>query len=70
MEQNIIIKNPDTELAQEIEKAIVANDGYCVCAIDRTPDTKCMCKFFRELSEGPCHCRLYIKVKAKDGINS
>lgn len=67
MEDTIIIKNPDTALAKEIQEAIAANDGYCVCAIERTPETKCMCKFFRELPEGPCHCGLYIKVKEKDG---
>ncbi len=26
-------------------------------------DTKCMCKEFREMDEGMCHCGLYIKTK-------
>ena len=24
------------------------NDGYCICALVHNPDTKCMCKEFRE----------------------
>ena len=38
------------------------NDGYCPCLIERTPDTKCMCKDFREQEEGLCHCGRYRKV--------
>ena len=38
------------------------NDGYCPCMIERTPDTKCMCKDFREQAEGLCHCGRYRKV--------
>ena len=51
----------------EIVEAIKENDGYCVCAIDKTPDTKCMCKEFREMEEdGVCHCGLYQKTILKD----
>ena len=47
----------------DIAMLVAANDGYCPCAIERTPDTKCMCKEFREQeSEGPCHCGRYMKV--------
>lgn len=45
-----------------IRKAIADNDGYCPCAIQKTPDTKCMCKDFMEnMGPGECHCGLYIK---------
>ena len=45
-------------------KKIVDNEGYCLCAITKTDDNKCMCKEFRELKEpGVCHCGLYEKVK-------
>lgn len=57
-----IIKNPDQELVQEIEKRKKDNDGYCPCSLVKTPDTKCMCKEFRDMKEGMCHCGLYIKV--------
>ena len=33
--------------------------------IVRSEDTKCMCKEFREMEEGTCHCGLYIKIKDK-----
>ena len=57
-----IIKNPDQELVQEIEQRKKENDGYCPCSLEKTPDTKCMCKEFRDMTEGMCHCGLYIKV--------
>lgn len=56
--------NKDTALAQEIRAAIKANDGYCPCELERTPDTKCMCKDFKEnVAVGEyCHCGLYKKI--------
>ena len=44
-------------------KALVqANDGYCPCAGVTAPDTKCICKEFREQKEpGLCHCGRYMK---------
>lgn len=48
---------------EKIEEALKKNDGYCPCRVQRTPDTKCMCKEFREQMEshecGKCHCGLY-----------
>ena len=36
--------------------------GYCPCAIDRTPDTRCPCREFREAPAGTvCHCGRYRK---------
>ena len=58
-----IIENADKEFAAEMHKAVKDNNGYCPCFIEKTPDTKCMCKEFREIEEGACHCGLYIKVK-------
>lgn len=52
---------------EEIQAAVKANNGYCVCAVSKTPDTKCMCKEFREQTEsGVCHCGLYKKTVTKD----
>lgn len=53
----------DMELATEIRKALMKNDGYCPCRTEKTPDTKCMCKEFREQKSGECHCGLYVKVE-------
>ena len=53
--------NPDKELVKEIRDALKANDGYCPCRIEKTPENKCMCKEFLEQESGMCHCGLYIK---------
>ncbi len=58
-----IKQNPDKEYANEVCKQIKENGGFCPCKLERTPDTKCMCKEFREQEEGICHCGLYIKEK-------
>lgn len=55
--------NPDKAHVAEIRKQLKENDNYCPCVLEKTPDTKCMCKEFREMKEGTCHCGLYIKTK-------
>ena len=51
------------EINPAFGEAVRANDGYCPCAVFKTPDTKCVCKDFREQKEpGPCHCGRYEKV--------
>ena len=58
-----IIPNPDQEFLKEITQKVIENDGYCPCAIDKTEDTKCPCKEFREQKEpGECHCGRFEKV--------
>ena len=60
-----IIKNPDTEIYENVTRAVHDNQGYCPCMISKSDDTKCPCKEFRE--EIPigeeCHCGLWIKVE-------
>lgn len=59
-----IIETPDKEYAKKMHEAIKKNNGYCPCAVEKSPDTKCMCKDFREQeTPGACHCGLYIKEK-------
>lgn len=55
-----VIKNPDTEFVKNLKKRIKDNSGYCPCRLDKTPDTKCPCKEFRETGE--CICGLYITL--------
>lgn len=55
--------NPDKAHVAEIRKQLKENDNYCPCVLEKTPDTKCMCKEFREMKEGMCHCGLFIKTK-------
>lgn len=57
-----IIKNPDEEMFKEVQAAVKANSGYCPCRIERTPETKCPCKTFKDKTvEGECDCGLYLK---------
>ena len=59
-----IILNPDKEVVQEVREGLLRTGGYCPCRVARTPDTKCLCKEFKEQTdEGECYCGLYIKVK-------
>ena len=56
--------NPDRELVEEIRLKLKENGGYCPCMISKSPETKCMCKEFREMTKrgeaGMCHCGLYV----------
>lgn len=58
-----ITTNPDKQLVAEIRTSLKKNGGYCPCALEKTEDTKCMCKEFREMQEGICHCGLYYKTE-------
>lgn len=60
-----IITNPNKEFVSDIKQALKANGGYCPCSIVKSKDTKCMCKEFRDMEEGTCHCGLYTKVSDK-----
>lgn len=55
--------NPDKDFVKSIREQLKSNNGHCPCALERTRDTKCMCKAFREMIErgetGSCHCGLY-----------
>lgn len=53
----------DKEIVELIRQKLKDNQGYCPCRLEKTADTKCMCKEFREQKEGTCHCGLYVKTK-------
>ena len=60
--------NEDRELVELIREGLRQKGGYCPCRFERTEDTKCICREFREQMadpnfEGYCHCRLYYKTK-------
>lgn len=50
------------EINTAFRAAVEANDGYCLCMVERNQDTKCMCKDFREQEIGRCHCGRFEKV--------
>jgi hypothetical protein len=60
-------KTKINEIRPEIRADVEANGGFCPCAIWQTPDTKCMCKDFREQESGECHCGRFEKVMVEDG---
>ena len=60
--------NENKELVAQIQEGLRRKEGYYPCRLERTPDTKCMCKEFRDQIadpnfEGYCHCLLYYKSK-------
>lgn len=60
--------NEDEKIVKMIKEGLEKNGGYCPCRIERTSETKCMCKEFRDQIkdpdfEGYCHCMLYYKSK-------
>ena len=61
-----ITENPDAEIVATVREGLERTGGYCPCRIERTDDTKCMCKEFRDQIKDPefegfCHCLLYYK---------
>lgn len=62
-----VFLNADREFVDEVSKAIKDNNGYCPCAIQKTRDTKCKCKDFRDKVaagvEGSCNCGLFVAAK-------
>ena len=58
-----IVVNDDIETVNEIREAL-KKDKHCPCRIQKTADTICMCKEFREQNTpGVCHCGLYKKIE-------
>ena len=60
--------NEDAEVVRTVREGLKRPGGYCPCRLQRTEDTKCICKEFREQLadpdfEGYCHCMLYYKPK-------
>ncbi len=60
--------NEDKEVVKAVLEGLKKTGGYCPCRLDRTDDTKCKCKEFREQIDDPdyegyCHCYLYYKEK-------
>lgn len=60
--------NEDKAIVERVKEGLRARDGYCPCVLQKSEDTKCMCREFREQIadpdfEGYCHCMLYYKEK-------
>lgn len=65
-----IIINPDRKKVKEVKKQLKENDGYCPCALIHSPQTKCICKRFKdkvaEGYSGECDCGLYISKEENE----
>lgn len=65
-----IYQNPDSEYAAEVKRQLKDNNGFCPCKLERSKDTKCKCKEFRDQvangAEGACHCGLWIAENEKE----
>lgn len=51
----------NNEIVESVRNKLKENGGFCPCKIEKTEDTKCMCKEFLEQENGECHCGLYYK---------
>lgn len=49
------------EVVEGVRNKLKENGGFCPCKIEKTEDTRCMCKEFLEQESGECHCGLYVK---------
>ncbi len=55
-----VIKNPDPDFIKNLKKRLKSNNGYCLTQQEKTPDTKCPCKYHRET--GDCLCGMWIRI--------
>lgn len=53
--------NMNKEDVQSFLDLIKANEGYCPCRLEKTPENKCMCLDFKNQKSGVCHCGLFRK---------
>lgn len=54
------------EIDRSIKDLVDQNEGYCPCAVLKTPETKCICKEFRDAKEECiCHCGRYKKINVE-----
>lgn len=63
----MVTLSSDKALVHEIKAKLKDNNNYCPCQLIKSPDTRCMCKSFRDMisggQEGTCHCGLYVFTK-------
>ena len=56
------------EVDPSFAELVKQNGGYCPCAVQKIPETKCICKdFFDQTEPGLCHCGRYKKVADDNG---
>jgi ferredoxin-thioredoxin reductase catalytic subunit len=58
-----VVLNPDKAVVADVRAGVKARGGYCPCLVEKSEDTKCPCKKFREEQE--CCCGLYVKEQTE-----
>ena len=59
-----IVVTDDKELEVAVRQALTETGGSCPCSLIQSPDTRCMCKEFREReTPGSCNCGLFVKIE-------
>ena len=54
--------NKNEDIVRIVKEGLKANDNYCPCILEKSENTKCMCKEFKDKKvPGLCHCGLYEK---------
>jgi hypothetical protein len=65
-----IKQTEDKEYLNEILRQLKENHNHCPCSLITSPDTKCMCKKFRDQVErqepGECDCGRYELIVTSD----
>lgn len=61
-------ENDNKDIVNAVREGLKHTGGYCPCRVEKTEDTKCICKEFKQQMadpdfEGFCHCMLYYKSK-------
>ncbi len=63
-----IMENDNLAVTALVKKGLAESGGYCPCQVQKSNDTLCMCKEFREQIadpsfEGFCRCALFRVVR-------
>ena len=66
----IVKLNTDSKKVDQIRSALKANNGYCPCQVEKSEDTKCICKIFsnqiKRHQPGLCPCGLWNAIEEKE----
>ena len=54
---DIVLKEKNEKLKEKFKVSLKDNNGYCPCSIEKSENTKCICKKMRE--EKICECEVY-----------
>ncbi len=64
----MVRENEDKSIVESVREGLKRTGGYCPCVLQKTEETKCICREFKEQIadpefEGYCRCMLYYKSR-------